>query len=74
MQKEINALWLKFPVKYMHGSRNIGVTGEYIYRSKNARDCYRVNGAEDVRYCQHFSVPPARDSYDHSNWGDNSEL
>ncbi|HEY4474534.1 MAG TPA: hypothetical protein VJC06_01260 [Candidatus Paceibacterota bacterium] len=74
LYQEAAALWLTFPHKYIHGVHNVNAVGEYIKDSKNALYCYRVIGAEDVKYCQNFTLGPAKDSYDHSNFGDGSEL
>jgi hypothetical protein len=67
-------LWMTFPHKYTHGIHNTDVAGDYINNSKNAKHCYRVIGAEDVKYCQNFTLGPAKDCYDNSNFGDGSEL
>jgi len=66
-------LWKKFPNKYIHGRHNDNVFGDYIYNSKNAKNCWRIVGGENVKYCQNFTNP-GKDSYDHSNFGDGSEL
>jgi len=64
---------LKLPRKYLHGNHNKNVTGEYIYRSKNTFDCFEVAECENVRYSQNFA-PGVKDSYDYTNWGQNSEM
>lgn len=66
--------WLKFPNKFIHGRHNADVSGDYIFNSKNAKNCWRIIGAENVKYCQNYTLGPAKDSYDHSNFGDGSEL
>jgi hypothetical protein len=66
--------WIKFPNKFMHGRHNVDVSGDYIQNSKNAHNCWRIVGGENVRYCQNFTVAPFKDAYDHSNFGDGSEL
>ena len=66
--------WLKFPRKYLHGRQNVDVSGDYIYESKNAKQCYRVFRCEDVKFCQNILDGPVKDCYDYSNWGDNNEL
>ena len=50
------------------------MSGDYIYNSKNARDCYRVHGSEDVKFCQNVLSGTLKDSYDYTNWGENAEL
>jgi len=66
--------WMQFPNKFIHGRHNVDVLGDYIYESKNAKNCWRIIGAENVKYCQNFTMGPAKDSYDHSNFGNASEL
>ena len=58
----------------MHGRQNVQVSGDYIYESKNAKQCFRVKGVEDSKFCQNFLEGPAKDCYDYSNWGENTEL
>jgi hypothetical protein len=66
--------WMQFPKKFIHGRHNANVSGDYIFNSKDAKNCWRIVGAENVKYCQNFTLGPAKDSYDHSNYGDGSEL
>ncbi len=65
--KQLNStipdFWQKFPVKYYHGTRNVNCTGDRINDSKNARDCFSVEDAENLRYVQ-ISVLKAANSYD----------
>jgi hypothetical protein len=66
--------WMQYPNKFIHGRHNANVSGDYISNSKDAKNCWRIVGAENVKYCQNFTLGPAKDSYDHSNFGDNTEL
>ncbi len=66
--------WIQFPNKFIHGRHNANVSGDYIYDSKDAKNCWRIIGAENVKYCQNFTMGPAKDSYDQSNYGNGSEL
>jgi hypothetical protein len=66
--------WMQFPNKFIHGRHNANVVGDYISNSKNAQHCWRMNGGENMKYCQNFTLGPAKDSYDHSNWGEGTEL
>lgn len=66
--------WLEFPQKYMHGRQNVKVSGDYIYESKNAIDCFRVHEVEDSKYVQNITNGPLRDCYDYSNFGNGAEL
>ncbi|PIQ78459.1 hypothetical protein COV82_00710 [Candidatus Peregrinibacteria bacterium CG11_big_fil_rev_8_21_14_0_20_46_8] len=53
---------LNFPHKYAQNLNNENVSGNYIVNSKNARDCFDVKKAQDVRYCA--QIIDAKDSYD----------
>jgi len=66
--------WAQFPNKFIHGRHNTNVLGDYILNSKDAKNCWRIIGAENVKYCQNFTNGPTKDSYDHSNFSDGSEL
>lgn len=71
-RQEADAFFLNYPHKFIHGNRNIDSTGEYIFSSKNAHDMYIAQGCENTRYCQSISMPPVKDAYDYSEWGNNA--
>jgi len=73
LKEKFDKFKLQFPVKYMHGKHNKNVSGEYIYRSNNTLNCFEVGGCENVRYSQNLA-DVVKDSYDFTNWGQNSEL
>jgi len=66
--------WLGYPQKYIHGRQNVNVSGDYIYESKNALECYRVRNTEDSKFVQNILAGPAKDCYDVSNYGESVEL
>jgi hypothetical protein len=66
--------WLSVPVKFMQGLQNTNVTGDYIYNSKNAIECYRSKGMEDCKYCMNMLNGPVKNCYDSANWGAVAEL
>ena len=68
------AFWKTQPHKFMHGLKNVNVSGDYIYESKNAKQCYRVRGTEDCKYTQNILEKSAKDCYDFSNFGEGAEL
>lgn len=67
-------LWNLIPVKYIHGIRNVNVTGDYVNNSKNAYQCFHSRGLEDCKFCAHIVVAGAKDSYDWTQYGENGEL
>jgi hypothetical protein len=67
--------WLTKPVRDFHThSLSVNVSGDYVYESKNSKEMYISNGAEDCKYCQFITVKPARECRDYSGWGNNAEL
>ncbi|MBI2038955.1 MAG: hypothetical protein HYT22_01580 [Candidatus Niyogibacteria bacterium] len=73
MKERAAAFWLRFPQKFMHGSHNVDVSGEYIYFSKNAHDCYMVDEVEDSRWVQLTIFDGAKRCYDYTSGGFNAE-
>jgi hypothetical protein len=75
IKRQVLEFWNQYPRRmYTGNSLNVQVTGDYIYESKNAKDCYMVSGAEDCRYVQFISVASAKDCYDYTGWGNGAEL
>jgi len=74
IQEHIYDFWNKFPRKYMYGRMNDRATGEYVYSSKNAKNCYQSVLMEDSAYCQFITMPSFKDCYDISEWGNGAEL
>lgn len=73
LKRQAMASWLKFPHKFANVLRNLDVTGDYVYQSKNSKDMYVIfEGAENCRYCQFVTMPPLRDVYDYTLWGNNA--
>ncbi len=56
--------WLTHPVKFLKGRKNVDVSGDYIYNSKNTLDSYMVNHTEDSRYIQISFAEGTKDCYD----------
>ncbi len=74
LKRKARDFWNKFPNKFMHGTHNSNVSGDYIGASKNAHYMYQVRHVEDGRYCQFITLPPAKDVYDLTEWGAGAEL
>ncbi len=70
IRKIVDDFWLKYPNKFMHkDAQCVNVSGEYVFRAKNALNCYQARELEDARYCQFITMPPAKDIYDLTEWG-----
>ncbi len=75
MKEKAHKFWFTKPYREYNGhSLNLNVTGEHVYTSKNSKEIYLVNGAENCKWCQFISVPTAKDCMDYSGWGNNAEL
>ncbi len=73
-KKESRLFWNRFPVKFFTGISNSNVSGEYLAHSKNVFSSYIVEGGENVKYSQYLYVPTSKEVYDHTLWGEKSEL
>jgi hypothetical protein len=70
IRKIVDEFWLNHPNKYMHNNAQcVNVSGDYVFNAKNALNCYQARQLEDARYCQFITLPPAKDIYDLTEWG-----
>jgi len=72
--KKFESESLKYPKKFMEGTKNQNVLGNYVYQSKNALNCFESVGLEDCKYCQFCFLKPTFDSYDMTQWGGNARF
>ena len=72
IKQEVDSQMIKFQRRFHEGIRNIEVSGNYIYNSKNTHNSFYVNGMEDSRYNQFVFYKPARECYDMTLWGQNA--
>jgi hypothetical protein len=72
--KKAHKFWLQHPNKFMHGTSNENVTGEYIDQSKNVGHSYLVRQAEDCKYCQQLLAGPTKACYDQTSFSEGVEL
>ncbi len=70
-QAEARQVWAKAPVKFMRGLKNTNSTGEGLYNTKNARECWGVHDAQDIKWVQ-MTYLGTTDSYDYTVWGNKS--
>ena len=64
LDKKAKNFWLKHPIKYMHSRKNVNVTGEDIYNSKNVKNSYSIKDCENLKYSQLILFWPSKDCYD----------
>ena len=75
LHKEVAVFWQNHPVKYMHrDSMSANVSGDYVYQSKNAKQCYMATNLENAKYVQMMTIPKVEDAYDYTAWGANASL
>lgn len=76
--KEVEKLahehWKKFPPQPVYDNFSVHCTGNYVFKSKNCKQCFEVDGAEDSKYLLMLYAPPIKDCYDVSSWGNNISL
>lgn len=73
VSKQSYDIWLRHPHRYIHGTRNEHVSGDYIYNSKNTLDTFIATEADNCRYCMWLIVKNNRDCYDYTQFGENVE-
>ncbi len=72
LKEKVHEFWNTLPYREYNGnSKNLNVTGEDVYSSKNSKEVYMVGGAEDCKWTQFITVPSAKDCWDYSGWGNN---
>ncbi len=67
-REKSHEFWEKSPVKYMHGTHNVDVMGDFIFNSKKTEKSYYVHEAENVKYSLYL-FSDIKDSSDYVNWG-----
>ena len=72
-EKQLRNFFLKYPVKYLVGTKNKNVSGNYINVSKNVKQSDHISNAEDCKYCYSYHEN-VKDSYDCTLFGDGAEL
>jgi len=70
--EKVGGMKYHYPRKYMEGLKNLNVTGDYIFNSKNVRYGYEVGGGEDVKFSHFLFIIPTKSSYDFTMWGGNA--
>jgi len=71
MESGVKEIYLKTPQRYVHGKQNINTTGDYIYNSKDVKNSYIVNGAQNCKYSMWLMIPTAKDCWDYTEYGKN---
>lgn len=72
MRKKFGGFVLQFPHRENNNMKSEDCAGDYIFESKNLRDCYEITRGENCKYM--FSSKEIKDSYDTLGYGYGSEL
>ncbi|MDP2630524.1 MAG: hypothetical protein Q8P56_03895 [Candidatus Uhrbacteria bacterium] len=67
MRKKAEDFWMRHPKRFALAINSVDSTGEHIERTKNAKECYSVHEAENVKFCQF--IEDVSDSYDQTRVG-----
>ncbi len=60
---------LKFPRKFAEGFKNLNVSGDYVFNSKNTYLSYEMAESEDCKFCQFLFIETAKNCQDVTMWG-----
>ena len=74
VEKQAHEHWKKFPPRPVYDDFSVNCTGSYIFQSKNCQQCFEVTGAENSKYIFFAYLPPIKDTYDLTAWGNNVSL
>ncbi len=75
LKKKAEGFWLTLPYRvYTGNTLNLNVTGEYVFASRNSKEIYIGDGVENCKFVQLVTVPPVKDCFDYSGWGNNATL
>lgn len=66
--------WSALPPRPQHDDFSSNCSGSYVFQSKSCKQCFDVVGAEDGKFLFMLSLPPIKDCYDVSAWGNNINL
>ena len=73
-RKEAEAFWVSNPVRFRHGLKDFGCTGDYLYNVSELRNCFFSNGAQNCANLQSIIYDPIKDSMDLTSSGVGIEL
>ncbi len=71
VKKLAEEYWKKFSPRPYYDTLSVNSSGNYVFQSKNCKECFETVGAEDCKYMFLVADPPIKDCYDITNWGQN---
>ncbi len=73
VQNSVNKFWRKHPYRFMHGTHNTNVSGDYLEHCKDVKLSFETYECQRVKYSQRI-VNHSSEIWDSTSWGDNSQL
>lgn len=73
LRETVQKFFLTQPHKAVITEQNENSSGDHLYNSKNAFQCFDSKDLEDCAYCAKLSLN-VKSSMDYNSWGDNSTL
>ncbi|MDA2935602.1 hypothetical protein MYX06_00065 [Patescibacteria group bacterium AH-259-L05] len=70
--KKFEQLSLQFPRRQDNNIKSVNSEGDYIFESKNCKQCFEATQCEDCKFG--FAIKATKDSYDCVGYGYSSEL
>ena len=74
IERQAHEHWKKFPPRPVYDDFSVNCRGSYVFQSKNCQQCFEVTGAENSKYIFFAYLPPIKDTYDLTAWGNNVSL
>ncbi len=75
LEKKAHDHWKQYPPKPIWNEFNVNCTGNYVFESKNCKECYEVSRAENSKYLQILNdLTPITECYDVTCWGETLSL
>lgn len=71
--RKSKAFMLTQPRKNFRGRKAYESSGDYLYNTKNCRNCYLISEGENLRYCQLLQALKVSKAYDYTSFAFNAE-
>ena len=66
--------WKNYPPRPIWMDLSVDSSGNYLFESKNCKECYEAVGAEDSKFLSMITSGPVKNAFDISGWGENMTL
>ncbi len=69
LDRKVKSFWITQPVKYQHGIKSHGCTGDYLFNTSELRNCFFSDGAQNCANSQSIIYDPIKDCADVTSSG-----